>query len=277
MKNSIVWLASYPKSGNTWLRIFIANYIVNGSKPVPINEVYRFMLGDTLAHTYRLVAGREDINTSDPVEMVALRDGVLRGIVANGADVNMVKTHNIRETAYGVELIPDKYTRSSIYVVRNPLDMILSYAKHHNGTLEDNVEAISRSDNVTLGDHKGVITFMGSWSEHVESWLAPAPYPQLMLRYEDMLEKPEETFGSVVTHIGLPLDKARLQKAIEFSSFRELTKQEAETGFREKSEFAEKFFSVGKSGHWKRDLPAKHAKRIMKDHHKVMEKLGYLE
>lgn len=277
MKKSIVWLASYPKSGNTWVRIFLANYLMNGAKPVPINEVHKFMIGDVSAVMYRQVARGKPLDTSDPVQVTHLRDGVLRGIVGNNADVNMVKTHNIRDKACDVELIPAKYTRSSIYIVRNPLDMILSYARHHSISLDESVDAISRSDNVTLGDERGVITFMGSWSEHVDSWMAPAPYPQLLLRYEDMLTDPETSFGKVIAHIGLPQDPARLRKAIEFSSFKEVSRQESETGFREKSQFADRFFSVGQSGQWRDKLPPEHVDRITRDHGATMKRLGYLE
>ena len=52
MKKSIVWLASYPKSGNTWTRIFLANYLMNADSPVPINEVHRFGMGDSITRTY---------------------------------------------------------------------------------------------------------------------------------------------------------------------------------------------------------------------------------
>ena len=72
---------------------------------------------------------------------------MLRGIVANNADVNFVKTHNIRADAFGVTLIPDKYTRSAVYILRNPLDMLLSYARHYGMSHADTAEAIARSDN----------------------------------------------------------------------------------------------------------------------------------
>ena len=52
MKQSIIWLASYPKSGNTWTRMFLANYLVNGDHPVPITQVHRFGMGDAITKTY---------------------------------------------------------------------------------------------------------------------------------------------------------------------------------------------------------------------------------
>ncbi len=276
MKKSIIWLASYPKSGNTWLRIFLANYMVNADKPVPINQVHRFAMGDTIAKTYRMVAGGQNFDPNNPTEVLPLRDKVLRGIVGNNADINLVKTHNICGNAFGFDLIPAQYTRSSIYIVRNPLDMVMSYARHHSGSLEESVEAIARSDNVTLSQGESVITFMGSWTEHVNSWTQKAPYPQLLLRYEDMLNDPEANFAKVLEHIGMPIDDIRLKRAIKFASFKELKKQEKTQGFIEKSKFADSFFTKGQSGHWEKELPKPLADQIIRDHRPTMKRLGYL-
>jgi len=275
MKKSIVWLASYPKSGNTWMRIFLANYLMNGKDPVPINQVHRFGMGDAIARMYHMVAGRQ-IDVNDPAMILPLRDKVLRGIIANNADVNFVKTHYIRRVAYGVNLIPDAYTRSSIYILRNPLDMVLSYARHHMLSAEEAVYAIGHTDNATVGMGESVATFLGSWSEHVASWTARAPFPQITIRYEDLLDDPETYFGRVLDHIGMPIDEERLKRSIRHASFKELKKQEKKHGFVEKTPTADSFFTSGKSGAWKTDLAPELAERIVKDHRATMKRYGYL-
>ena len=168
-KRSIVWLASYPKSGNTWLRIFLANYLLNAERPVPINEVHRIGLGDAVEATYRMVA-QGLFDPSDLHQVLALRPRVLKAIVANGADINLVKTHNRRGRALGVMLIPPELTRSAIYIVRNPLDMVLSYARHYGLSIERAVEAIGRSDNALGSADGAVYQFLGNWSDHVRGW-----------------------------------------------------------------------------------------------------------
>lgn len=275
MKKSIIWLASYPKSGNTWMRIFLANYLVNSKEPLPINQVHRFGMGDTIARTYQMVAGRP-VNGNDPAEVLGLRDQVLRGIIGNNADVNFVKTHNIRRTGNGVDMAPEAYTRASIYILRNPLDMALSYARHHGLSLADTVHAIGHSDNATAGDASTVATFLGSWSEHVSSWTARAGYPQLTIRYEDLLENPEENFSNVLKHIGVPVDPGRLQRAIRHASFKEVKQQEEKHGFVEKPAEADSFFTSGTAGRWKTDLPKDLADQIIKDHRATMKRYGYL-
>jgi len=118
---SIVWLASYPKSGNTWTRIFLANYIFNRQTPMPINQVHRLGMGDSIEKAYRMVAGGP-FDVADYRQSLALRDRVLKGIVNNDAAVNFGKTHNRLTRAFGVDLIPTHLTRSAIYILRNPLD-----------------------------------------------------------------------------------------------------------------------------------------------------------
>lgn len=273
---SIIWLASYPKSGNTWTRIFLANYLMNGDKPVPINQVHRFGMGDSVPRMYHMVAGRQ-IDVTDYQLTLKLRDKVLGGIVANKADVNFVKTHNVRSEAFGVTLVPDKFSRSAIYIIRNPLDMLVSYARHYGQSHASAAEAISRPDHVNSADETTVTQFLGSWSEHVQSWTDKVPYPVCVLRYEDMLTDPETSFGKVLDLVGVPKDPERLKKAIRFSSFDELSKQEKEGGFVESSPKNERFFSKGQSGQWKSELAPEIVEQVKNDHGKVMKKYGYLD
>ena len=274
-KKNIVWLASYPKSGNTWTRIFLANYLFKRETPMPINEVHRLGMGDSIAKTYRMVAGRP-IDSTDPQAMARLRPAVLRAIAANGADVNLVKTHNIRGFAFGTELIPPNLTRAAVYILRNPLDLVLSYSRHYGDSLEETVERIARTDNSVAGDSESVPQFLGSWSEHVKSWTKPARFPVLVLRYEDLHAAPEESFTKLLEHLGVPVEAERLARAIRFSSFDEVSRQETEHSFIEKSAVAERFFTSGRTGQWHDLLSPQLVDRIRRDHRKVMKQYGYL-
>lgn len=275
MRKSIVWLASYPKSGNTWTRIFLANYLSNAKEPVPINEVHRYGMGDSIAKTYHMVAGRR-IDVRDVPLTMMLRQKVLQRIVANNADVNLVKTHNIRKSIKKLEIIPTKFTRSAIYIVRNPLDMVLSYARHFGISHEDATYAICHSDNANAADESTVTVFLGSWSDHVKSWTSYSPYPVLKLRYEDMLADPHAEFAKALKHLGVPVEDERLDRAVRFSSFGELSKQEKNTGFREKPAASSSFFTSGKSGQWETELDEKLVESICGVHGKTMKKNNYL-
>ncbi|MFU8777386.1 MAG: sulfotransferase domain-containing protein [Roseovarius sp.] len=276
MKRSIVWLASYPKSGNTWTRVFLANYLLNTQKPLHINEVRRVGSGDSMAAAYHTVAGRK-LDLSRVAHTLQFRHKVLRGIVNNNADINLVKTHNARVTAYEVELIPEMFTRASIYIMRNPLDMVLSYARHYDMSHADAVERITHPENANLPTDTSVADFLGTWEAHVRSWVKYAPWPQLVLRYEDLLDDPETQFSKVLDLIGVPVDKERLQRAIRFSSFDVLSKQEEESGFIEKPKESEKFFGKGQKDQWKTDLDPALADIIRDKLGATMKRYGYLE
>lgn len=276
MKRSIIWLASYPKSGNTWTRLFLANYIFNTSAPIPINEAHRFAMGDSMIRTYNLAAGRI-IDHTDLSLALELRDKVLRGIVANNADVNFVKTHNARVAPQGVSLIPGRYTRASIYILRNPLDMVLSYSRHYSVSHEDAVLQICHEDNGTPPTEKSTAQYLSSWDNHVKTWTDHAPWKRILVRYEDLLDDPETFFAKILELIGVPLEEDRLLRAIRFSSFDELSKQEETQGFIERPAKAEKFFRKGQKDQWKSELDPKLVDMICEKMGDTMKRFGYLE
>ena len=273
-KKSIVWLASYPKSGNTWLRIFLANYLTNPDEPLPINKAQLYALSDADAEYYKTVSGGM-IDVYDNPQALKYRERVLQLFMSSGADVNLVKTHNRRAVGLGVPLIPPKYTRSAIYVMRNPLDVVLSYGRHFGQTQDEATESLCRSDNGVNPDEAHVAQFLGSWQDHVESWTSFAPYPTLVLKYEDMLSDPEEAFGKVIRHFGMDPEPERLRKAIRHASFKELKKQETETGFAERSPRSTAFFAKGESGQWHNDLAPELVQKIRQTNKRAMKRFGY--
>ncbi len=271
---SIVWLASYPKSGNTWLRVFLANYIYNAEKPVPINQIHKIGLGDSNSKAYRAVT-REVFDPTNIKQSLRIRPDVLKSITNNKADINLVKTHCENGIAFGSVLIPPELTRSAVYIMRNPLDMIVSYASHYGNTMDGAIEGIGRKDNSLLGGGDTVYQFLGSWSNHVIGWTKARKFPVLALRYEDMLKDPHDAFERVVHHIGLPFDRDRLERSVRFSDFKLLQQQESKTSFVENSENQEKFFRSGKADQWKTELTDEQISQIIRDHGRVMNKFGY--
>ncbi|MEQ8877035.1 MAG: sulfotransferase domain-containing protein [Phycisphaerales bacterium] len=275
MKNSIVWLASYPKSGNTWTRIFLANYFANEDRPLSINAADRFGFADAPAGLYRKIGG-PNVDLTSRRATLALRARLLNAIDGNGATVNFVKTHNANTNPFGVELIPPPATRSAVYILRNPLDVALSSARHFGTTHEQAVTDLCRSDYV-IGSENFVPQFLGSWSDHVSSWAGETRFPVCILRYEDMLKDPATSFETMLRHAGLPIDKGRIEKAVRFSSFDELANQETTDGFKENTKNSERFFTSGKSGNWRTELAPELVKKVRKQHRKMMKKHGYLE
>ena len=92
-----------------------------------------------------------------------------------------------------------------------------------------------------------------------------------------MLANPLPIFGGAARFLQLPDEPSRLEKAIRFSDFKTLSKQESEAGFREKPRHAKNFFMQGKSGGWRGKLTSEQINRIVVDHNKVMQRFGYLD
>ncbi len=109
------------------------------------------------------------------------------------------------------------------------------------------------------------------------SWADAPGIRVLVLRYEDLKLNPGETFRAAVRFVDLPDDIARVKKAIDFSRFEELRKQEEKDGFGEKMPRAKSFFRKGEIGSWREVLTREHVAKIIADHGEVMRRFGYLD
>jgi hypothetical protein len=278
MKGGIIWLASYPKSGNTWLRIFLTNLRRDGAEPVNINE----LASSPIAGDRALFDEATGIEASDltPQEIDRLRPLVYEHLAAGANETLFLKVHDAyTHTADGLPLLPPRATRGAFYLIRNPLDVAVAFANHANSDLDTIIHRMA-DEEFALASGTGQLPEqlrqrLLSWSAHVLSWIE-APFPVLVLRYEDMKQQPLETFAAAARFAGLPADPARVRKAVEFSDFQELQRQEQEHGFRERPSQTASFFREDGWGAWRRELTPEQAARLIRDHREVMRRFGYL-
>ena len=205
--NGIYWLASYPKSGNTWLRIFMENLFRNTTEPASITDLTVVRYADTVHRLYQAAAGRPTSKLDDG-EIHRLRESVQRHL-ASQAETSFVKTHNILARHLGVPLIYPQYTVGATYLIRNPFDMVVSYAHHYDIGLDDAIESICSPYNRVKTSQQTVFQILGTWSQHVQSWTLSPPFKTLVLRYEDMAQRPVRTFEKFVRALGLPRNPER--------------------------------------------------------------------
>jgi len=277
----IIWLASYPKSGNTWARTFLHNLLLNPDTPVDINTITNFTLRDGSKSYYETVGGKTFDNFTAR-EVAALIPKVHEHFTKLHPDSVFVKTHSAVGAAFGVPLITLDYTAGGFYFVRNPLDVAISFSHHLGVGLDEGIDLLNHSNahsTASSPDEHGrgsMEELYGTWSDHVSSWLQFNQRPMHIIRYEDMLEKPMETFGGMASFLGLNPPAERLAKAIKFSSFDTLAKQEKEKGFNEQAKNSDTFFRAGKSGQWKDILTEKQVDKIINCHHALMKRFGYL-
>jgi hypothetical protein len=271
----IVWLASYPKSGNTWMRAFLQNLLLNPEQAADINVMDRFCYSDSHIHWYEKAAGGS-IAGMLPADIMALTPKTHRLMTQSKPESVFVKTHNMLANNWETPTITLSETLAVIHVVRNPLDVTLSLADHFGFTADEAIDFLNDPSASTLQDDANVPQAYGSWSDHYNSWEKFNPQYYRCIRYEDMLLKPEKTFGGVMKFLGIRFPKNRLIKAIKLSSFKSLQQQEKAKGFKERSSKSEKFFRKGKAGQWKTELTQGQVDRIVSCHHDQMKALGYL-
>jgi hypothetical protein len=272
---NICWLASYPKSGNTWLRVFLANMIADRGEPVPLRELPRFSDDEALPEDYTALAGRPSSELSLH-EIACLRPKVHARIAARHQGTAFVKTHNMAGSFDGYPLHDMDVTVAAIYVVRNPLDVVLSMSDHFGVDIDAAIESMASDDTGTANDSLHVSQVLGSWSRHVSGWTNQAGPRVLVVRYEDLLERPAKTFGKVVKLLNLSADRARMDRAIKHSGFSTLVEMERKDGFVEASGKGGRFFRHGRSHQWREGLKREQVAAIVGRHREQMARYKYL-
>jgi aryl sulfotransferase len=277
---SIIWLASYPKSGNTWFRVFLTNLLRDADAPASINELE----STPIASSRGVFDNNMGFEASDLTaeEIDRLRPELYVHLAENAREPLFMKIHDAyTDVADSIPLIPHQATGGALYFVRNPLDVAVSFA-HHSGTDYD--ASISRMADEDFAFcrqrdrlHIQLRQKLLSWSGHVLSWVDRTPFPVCVLRYEDMKSQSLETFENAVHFAGLAYTREQIQKALEFSSFDVVRQLEEAEGFREKSPSSSRFFRKGKIGSWREELSDKQAQQIVHDHEEVMHRFGYLD
>ncbi|MGE0154562.1 MAG: sulfotransferase domain-containing protein [Reyranellaceae bacterium] len=271
----ILWLASYPKSGNTWLRAFLHNLMRNAQAPIEPNRLNELTLGDGMARFFAPHAGGRATVDMAPEEIAALRARVQRDLAATSADTVLVKTHNWLGLDHGHPCIDMSVTSGAIYVVRNPLDVAPSLADHFGLTLDQAIAQMADAEARTLNLKHRVPDVMSSWSNHVRSWTAQRNPRLHVMRYEDMLERPLPTFTQLTRFLGLAVPADRIERAIRFSSFDTLRSLEKRQGFVERSSHSQAFFRQGEAGAWRKILTPQQVQRLCADHREQMQAFGY--
>lgn len=271
------WLVSYPKSGNTWLRWFLASYAAGGES-VSINA-----LVSTYSPAARaLVDARLGFDSADltPAEVDPFRAEALRRLVTGSAEPIWFKVHEgYRRFADGSSLLHAELCHRVALVVRDPRDIAASYAHFAGVSISTAVDWLCDPGHALPEYNDGISaelrTLVGDWSAHTRSWLENAVAAPLLLRYEDLLDQPLRCFGRLVVHFGMQLDSDVLARAVASTGFSNAVSWEKREGFGE-SLASRPFFRRGQRRGWRAELAPDDAERIVTTHRTMMERLGYL-
>ncbi len=277
--SGIYWLASYPKSGNTWFRAFMRNLLANSDHPVSINEL----------NTGSIASSRgwiDEVLGFDSAELTHHEIDQLRPQIYDWSlQTDEIGHHKIHDaytyTQDNRPLFGGAAILGALYLLRNPLDVAPSYANHNHSSIDATIKNMG-DRNHGLATSRKKLNYqirqkLPTWSEHVLSWVDNPDITVEIIRYEDMLARPEETFTRAARFLQLPDDPEQIARAIRFSDFKELSSQEKKNTFKEKPPKTDFFFRQGKSGDWRDKLTAPQIEQIIADHGEVMQRFGYLD
>jgi hypothetical protein len=271
-----VWLASYPKSGNTLLRSMLAAYLfskdgiydfslIRNIKQFPHGGLFIKMGIDIKNHNETIknyIKAQESFNKKDAVQFL--------------------KTHSYLFNFNKENAFTDfNNTLGVIYIVRDPRNIVTSFSKYRGLTNEE------MADFMIKGSGDG-LTWTNNWASNFHSWKLLKKHKRyLLIKYEDLINKRELTFLNIlnfvhkITKSKLALDKEKFDNTIKTTSFENMQKLEKEKGFSEAGinvRTGEKvpFFNLGPKNDWRKSLDPPIIQKIEKAFKKEMEELGYL-
>ena len=272
----IVWLASFPKSGNTWLRLFLYSYL-QGLKQIEPNEAVKNQLIDSSANLYKKYVDFSLQKTSKEflIQVAKARCAVQKNIsCSSGSAVTTIKTHTQHVNWNNSPTFDFSTAAGAIYIVRNPLDVVISLAPQIGSNIDDAIKQLN-SPNFALAGQGNVTQCIGNWSSNILSWYNNKQIPTHFIRYEDMLRTPYTTFGNALRFLKIESNRSRLENAISATNFNKLKKIEKEKGFVEASNKSGGFFRNGMEGSWRDVLSKKQIKTIIDSNKEVMGLFDY--
>ena len=277
----IIWLASYPKSGNTWVRLFIDSLLNPVSNSIDINNI-KIKQFPLRSHFDGL-----DIDIDNVGEFVS-NCIVAQDKINLDKTVKIFKTHNAFWKSGPHAFTNEKNTKGVIHIVRDPRNVITSVMNHFSTEDYDEAFKIMTNSKQSIGskiknNDTDLPTVISSWSNHYNSW-KKMKKNYLQIKYENLVNNPEYEFGKIAKYLNENLNKyfevKQINQAIRNCNFENLKKQEDEKGFKESSKDKKgnikKFFHLGPKNNWKHILDEKTKENIEKVFNNEMAELGYL-
>jgi aryl sulfotransferase len=280
MSGKFVLVASYPKSGNTWTRIVLERLRRGAGRPFSINDldakyhgvVRRFAFDNWLP-----------VNAADllTVEMDGFLPDLYRRLAPELQGITLVKAHDAAKRNFRGEWIyPPDCMPTVIYLVRHPFDVAVSTAHHMSISPETAVDILA-DDGSARPPHRSMPQSLpqtfGSWSSNADSWIGNSAYEVTWTRYEDLCDNPVPNFLRLAEAAGLRTGREEVATAVDATRFQRLQREEEVAGFKERPHSSPRFFREGRSGTWKGVLDDALCERLVRDHGRVMHKLGYNE
>ena len=282
----IIWLASYPKSGNTYVRAFLSAYYFSKNGEFDFNQISNIeQFPHEKFYKEKVSNIKEASKKWVPIQKEINKDKKIR----------FFKTHSFLGNYQGNEFTSPETTLGALYIIRDPRNVLTSIKNHYSFDDDKALEMITdktRSLMSNNGSHAS-LTYISSWAENYLSWFKNNQFRKLFVKYEDLITNKYETFRDIIVFTNTLMnriegvDKSKLQKAIETTNFNILKKKEisetfdgSETGFKRWRKFHSEnknlFFNLGPENNWGKILKQEISNKIEISFEKEMKYLGYL-
>ena len=276
----IIWIASYPKSGNTYLRSFISSYYF--SKKGKFN----FDLLLNILQFPSLKFSKKKINS----ELEACQSWIYnQQQFFSGDKIHFIKTHSSLNKYKGYDFTTKNLSMGAIYIVRDPRNLITSITHHYSLNYEQAYSKLINENQTLLekstdGDYSN-FTFLGSWSNHYRSWKNTKDFKTLFIKYEDFENNKLDTFKKILIFINslkqneLLIDEKKFINSINSTNFSNLRNKEENEGFEEsvysKTGEKKRFFNLGFNNRWQKILPKNILLKLNNTFQDDLNELGY--
>ena len=278
----IIWISSYPKSGNTWIMFLIANYFFNIERKDNFEIVNKNIIKFPPASLIKKFTTKKELienpyNISKYWLKAQEQAKIMKGNVA------FLKNHNALVSVNGNEFTNENFSLASIYIIRDPRDVVVSYAHYSNLAFDKVIQNLCDKNlyyNLTDYHDFPDIEILGSWKFHYISWRDGVPnMPKIIVRYEDLIKDSYSCFYKIINFLSkilnFKLDEEQIKFSVENSKFEKLQNNENKFGYI-KNNSNTNFFHSGKIQQWKNILNKSQIKTIENTFKEEMELLGYL-
>lgn len=271
MISRTAWIASYPKSGNTWVRALLHALEEGG-----IDELSKLGFG----YANEGMDPRLGISLSDTNDLEAMQLLRLGWALAEPTEGAYIRRKTHQAWLPSVDTFSDRWQPEqarAVYVVRDPRAVAVSWA-HHLGCTHAEAVAFMREDHHRMKPvhlaHGGFRT--STWSMHVTSWTEQVDIPVLCIRYEDLIRDPVPALERLSGWLDIASTREERESAVAACSFTSLAAREILEGFIEASSVDRVFFRRGEADSWRAELDPALARQVESDHGEVMQRFGYL-
>jgi len=285
----IIWIASYPKSGNTWIRSLLCAYLFSKDGKFNFNLLKNI---NQFSSKHLL---------SDSIEDNKYQSKIIKNwipaqkIINKDKKIHFLKTHNALCTINGNKFTDEYNTMAAIYIVRDPRNLITSLSHHYSFDSKEAFSFLTNKKKIIFPINFNKINktknsiqdfnFLTDWSGHYQSWKNIGFCPIKIIKYEDILFNTQKVFVSILDFLSkfikLKIEKEKIDESLYSTNFKALSKMEDEQDFSEstissKTKKKTKFFNLGEKNDWKKLLDNETIRKINNAFKNEMRELNYL-